>query len=158
MIFEWTPKKLFKDYVLNNAHKWSHLGCYDKRNTYVLISWIFLHFSSQKCDSYATVLSCFSWTISIQVKNVPLIPMPINVDQCWLMPTNSLRGIDQHWSAMICSLIMSGPKSSQEVAQNSFPWPLLFSLSIMSSTQYSGWVPYQYQINIDHCQYSSRPF
>ncbi len=30
MIFWWTPNKLFKDYVLNNAHKWSHHGCYDK--------------------------------------------------------------------------------------------------------------------------------
>ncbi len=33
MTFWWTPNKLFKNYVLNNAHKWSHLGCYDKRNT-----------------------------------------------------------------------------------------------------------------------------
>ncbi len=33
MIFWWTPNKLFKDYVLNNGDKWSHLGCHDKRNT-----------------------------------------------------------------------------------------------------------------------------
>ncbi len=33
MIFWWTPNKLFKDYALNNAHKWSYLGCHDKRNT-----------------------------------------------------------------------------------------------------------------------------
>ncbi len=37
MIFWWTPIKLFKDHVLNNAHKWSHLGRYDKRNT--LLHW-----------------------------------------------------------------------------------------------------------------------
>ena len=30
-----------------------------------LFSWRFLHFSEpEKCDSYATVLSCFSWTMS----------------------------------------------------------------------------------------------
>ncbi len=33
MIFWWTPNKLFKYYVLDSAHKWSHLGCYDKKNT-----------------------------------------------------------------------------------------------------------------------------
>ena len=33
MIFLWAPNKPFKDYALNNAYKWSYLGCYDKRNT-----------------------------------------------------------------------------------------------------------------------------
>ncbi len=57
MIFLWTPNKLFKDYVLNNAQNWSHLGCYDKRNT--LLHWfhgdffIFLSHKKKCCHASA---------------------------------------------------------------------------------------------------------